>query len=129
MFKHQIYIKFLFAHIYIVTLFCLLMQAGLVQKLSTVFCETLHLLKSALLERKSTISFPIFCELKTHLKLSHDAIITIVHNLFRMCLFDPILKAEKDKCENKSALAEKYFEVRITDLYKYILGQMCLSYV
>nr|CAB3223416.1 activating signal cointegrator 1 complex subunit 2-like [Phallusia mammillata] len=85
-------------------------EAGLVNKLDTIFCETLKALKSALHERKSCIPFPTYQELNTHLKLTHKSILKIVHHLINTCLLNPILKATKEDKDAQTAMAERYFE-------------------
>ena len=88
------------------------LQEGILDKLSLMYCGSLRQMRLALSDRKSALSADLYDELKAHVQKSRECLLNIVHDVVKICTFDPLLDAMgKNKKEQVEILASEYLHV------------------
>ncbi|CAK8678222.1 unnamed protein product [Clavelina lepadiformis] len=87
-------------------------EEGILDKLSLMYCGSLRQMRLALSDRKSALSADLYDELKAHVQKSRECLLNIVHDVVKICTFDPLLDAMgKNKKEQVEILASEYLHV------------------
>ena len=90
----------------------LFFQHNLIERLVTVYCDVIPVVRDILRERERTLGGAVYLELRGHVRQSRDCIMHVVNAIIQHLTYLPAMEAAKLKnVEESDDYAEKYFQV------------------